>query len=424
MRPGLSSELRRIIGITVFCLFFGVSAQATIEVLLLGCVVYLLWSLRMVLRLFAWVDGGMRGSPPDSDGVWGEISDTLNRQRRRHRRAKEKMRQTITRTMRMTEALDEGMLVLNSDRSLDWWNYAAESLVGLRSLDRGTAIINLIRDPAFVTFINEANFSEPLRLASANQSGRLLEFSGSHFGRGEVVLIVTDITRLHGLERMRKEFVANVSHELRTPLTVIRGYIETLKDLPEVPSGMDKAFNNIAVQAEKMQTLADDLIVLSKLESEGTPEACEPINVSALLYEIVADARELSAGKHRFDIQCDEQLGFQVSAKDLRSTLGNVIFNAVRHNPRGAKIEINVTEEDNHWNVAIRDDGIGIDPIEIPRITERFYRVDASRNSTSGGTGLGLAIVKHTLNRYGGSLVINSRSDEGAEFLCRWPKAR
>jgi two-component system phosphate regulon sensor histidine kinase PhoR len=187
---------------------------------------------------------------------------------------------------------------------------------------------------------------------------------------------------------------------------------------------MDKAFNNIAVQAEKMQTLADDLIVLSKLESEGTPEACEPINVSALLYEIVADARELSAGKHRFDIQCDEQLGFQVSAKDLRSTLGNVIFNAVRHNPRGAKIEINVTEEDNHWNVAIRDDGIGIDPIEIPRITERFYRVDASRNSTSGGTGLGLAIVKHTLNRYGGSLVINSRSDEGAEFLCRWPKAR
>ncbi len=422
MRPGMFSELRRIAGVTFFCLVLGVSMQAPLEIITIGFGVYILWSLRMVIALFAWVDRGMRGSPPTTEGIWGEISDTLNRQKRRHRRAKEKMRHTINRTTRMTEALDEGMLVLNSDLSLDWWNNAAEGLVGLRSTDRGSAIFNLIRDPKFVEYITDARFVEPIQLPSSLRTDRLLEFSGSHFGQGEIVLIVKDITRLDSLEQLRKEFVANVSHELRTPLTVIKGYIETLREVSNSSLITDRAFDNISAQANKMQSLADNLILLSKLESEAQPKTFEYLSLKPVLTEIVVDAEQLSDGKHRFEIDCDEEFQILARANDMRSALGNILFNAVRHNPAGAKILIQASEDDGNSHISVRDDGIGIDPSEIPRITERFYRIDSSRSSHSGGTGLGLAIVKHTLNLYGGSLIIKSGRGKGAEFICRLPK--
>lgn len=422
MRPGMFSELRRIAGVTFFCLVLGVSMQAPLEIITIGFGVYILWSLRMVIALFAWVDRGMRGSPPTTEGIWGEISDTLNRQKRRHRRAKEKMRHTINRTTRMTEALDEGMLVLNSDLSLDWWNNAAEGLVGLRSTDRGSAIFNLIRDPKFVEYITNARFVEPIQLPSSLRTDRLLEFSGSHFGQGEIVLIVKDITRLDSLEQLRKEFVANVSHELRTPLTVIKGYIETLREVSNSSLITDRAFDNISAQANKMQSLADNLILLSKLESEAQPKTFEYLSLKPVLTEIVVDAEQLSDGKHRFEIDCDEEFQILARANDMRSALGNILFNAVRHNPAGAKILIQASEDDGNSHISVRDDGIGIDPSEIPRITERFYRIDSSRSSHSGGTGLGLAIVKHTLNLYGGSLIIKSGRGKGAEFICRLPK--
>lgn len=422
MRPGMFSELRRIAGVTFFCLVLGVSMQAPLEIITIGFGVYILWSLRMVIALFAWVDRGMRGSPPTTEGIWGEISDTLNRQKRRHRRAKEKMRHTINRTTRMTEALDEGMLVLNSDLSLDWWNNAAEGLVGLRSTDRGSAIFNLIRDPKFVEYITNARFVEPIQLPSSLRTDRLLEFSGSHFGQGEIVLIVKDITRLDSLEQLRKEFVANVSHELRTPLTVIKGYIETLREVSNSSLITDRAFDNISAQANKMQSLADNLILLSKLESEAQPKTFEYLSLKPVLTEIVVDAEQLSDGKHRFEIDCDEEFQILARANDMRSALGNILFNAVRHNPAGAKILIQASEDDGNSHICVRDDGIGIDPSEIPRITERFYRIDSSRSSHSGGTGLGLAIVKHTLNLYGGSLIIKSGRGKGAEFICRLPK--
>ncbi|MDE0841475.1 MAG: phosphate regulon sensor histidine kinase PhoR, partial [Porticoccaceae bacterium] len=329
---------------------------------------------------------------------------------------------TINRTTRMTEALDEGMLVLNSDLSLDWWNNAAEGLVGLRSTDRGSAIFNLIRDPKFVEYITNARFVEPIQLPSSLRTDRLLEFSGSHFGQGEIVLIVKDITRLDSLEQLRKEFVANVSHELRTPLTVIKGYIETLREVSNSSLITDRAFDNISAQANKMQSLADNLILLSKLESEAQPKTFEYLSLKPVLTEIVVDAEQLSDGKHRFEIDCDEEFQILARANDMRSALGNILFNAVRHNPAGAKILIQASEDDGNSHICVRDDGIGIDPSEIPRITERFYRIDSSRSSHSGGTGLGLAIVKHTLNLYGGSLIIKSGRGKGAEFICRLPK--
>lgn len=420
----MHTEIWRIVLVGLFSLFFGWSLGYPFEILFAGVGLYFLWTFHIISLLFGWIDKGMRGIPPDADGVWGEISDTLNRQRRRHRRAQEKMRRTINRVSRLTEALEEGILVLRSDRSLDWWNSAATNLLGLRSSDRGSAIINLIRDPEFVEYINQSEFKGSVELASSTQVGRLLKFAASFFGDDEIVLVITDITRLNSLEDMRKEFVGNVSHELRTPLTVMRGYIETLQDSPDNSATVERAFEQMANQVNRMQALADDLILLSRLEAEGPAVVLEPINLYELLSTIVAEAELLSGGGHQLNLTCQNNIEVSTQGNSLHSAFSNIVFNAVRHNPNGANIEILAQQYSDHITVSIKDDGVGIDPAEVPRLTERFYRGDNSRNSSTGGTGLGLAIVKHSLNQCGGDLTISSRLGYGATFICRLPVVR
>ena len=425
----MSTEIWRIVLVGLFTLFFGWSLGYTFEVILIGVGCYLLWTFSIISKLFDWIDKGMRGIPPDAGGVWGEISDTLNRQRRRHRRALEKMRHTIKRVTRVTEALEEGVLVLRSDLTLDWWNSSAKKLLGLRSSDRGSAIINLIRDPQFVAYIHQPEFVGSIQMPSSSYEGRLLQFTASYFGDNEIVLVIADITRINNLETVRKEFVGNISHELRTPLTVIRGYIETLQDLPNNTDTVDRAFEQMAAQVNRMQSLADDLILLSRFEGaeyqgNGGPDAQQSYpstNLFNLLSEIMVEAEQLSGGRHSLELDCCEAVSLSVEPSSLRSALGNLVFNAVCHNPQGAAINIRVTELNAAVCIAVADDGVGIDPLEIPRLTERFYRGDNSRNSDTGGSGLGLAIVKHAVTSCGGDLQINSRLGQGAEFICSFP---
>jgi two-component system phosphate regulon sensor histidine kinase PhoR len=425
----MSTEIWRIVLVGLFTLFFGWSLGYTFEVILVGAGCYLLWTFSIISKLFDWIDKGMRGIPPDAGGVWGEISDTLNRQRRRHRRTLEKMRHTIKRVTRVTDALDEGVLVLRRDLTLDWWNSSAKRLLGLRSSDRGSAIINLIRDPEFVSYIHQPEFIGSIQMPSSSQEGRLLLFTASHFGDNEIVLVIADITRMNNLETARKEFVGNISHELRTPLTVIRGYIETLQDLPSNTAMADRAFEQMATQVSRMQSLADDLILLSRFEgaeyqSNGGPDSQQSYpstNLFNLLSEIMVEAEQLSGGRHSLELDCCEAISLSVEPSSLRSALGNLVFNAVHHNPQGATITISLTEPNAAVSIAIADDGVGIDPLEIPRLTERFYRGDSSRNSDTGGSGLGLAIVKHAVTSCGGELQINSRLGQGAVFICRFP---
>ena len=417
----MHTEIWRIVLVGLFTVFFGWSLGYPLEIVLIGAGCYLIWTFRIIGLLFNWIDKGMRGIPPDADGVWGEISDTLNRQRRRHRRGQEKMRRTINRVTRLTEALDQGILVLRSDLTLDWWNSAAKNLVGLRSSDRGSAIMNLIRDPLFVDYMHKKEFVGTIELPSIIQEGRLLEFSASSFGDDEIVLVIADITRLNNLETVRKEFVGNISHELRTPLTVIKGYIETLGDSPNNTPSVDKAFEQMATQVNRMQLLADDLILLSQFEADGQTTNRNPINLNNLLCEIIVEAEQLSSGKHSLHLNCPDSLSITSEMSAVRNALGNIVFNAVRHNSQGATIRISVVESAETVSVAIADDGVGIDPLEIPRLTERFYRGDSSRNSTTGGSGLGLAIAKHAMTRCEGSLQINSSLGEGSEFTCRFP---
>ena len=417
----MSREIWRVVLISLFSVIFGFTLGSPFKILVAGLVIYSLWTFRVISQLFSWIDKGMRGFPPDADGCWGEISDTLNRQRRRHRRTQERMRRTINRITRLTGALEEGIVVLRSDLTIDWWNSSAAGLLALRSSDRGSAVTNLIRGPEFVRYISQKEFDGSLKLSSINPSDPILQVSASFFGADEIVLVVTDITRVTNLEQLRKEFVGNVSHELRTPLTVMRGYLETLQDMPGNSQMVDKAFSQMSDQVVRMEALANDLILISRLESDDQAPKVETVNLHQLLESIIAEAELLSEGKHLLSLKCDEECSLDGDSTDLRSVLGNIVFNAVRHNPEGADIVIKVTRYKSFVNVSVKDSGKGIDPMEIPRLTERFYRGDSSRNSDTGGTGLGLAIVKHALSRCDGRLTINSRLGQGAEFVCRFP---
>jgi two-component system phosphate regulon sensor histidine kinase PhoR len=359
----------------------------------------------------------MRGVPPDMDGVWGDFADTLNRQRRRHRGTQEKMRRAINRAKRVTEAVDDAVIVLRRDRTIDWWNSAGKKFLGLRSSDRGVAITNFIREPKFVSYINSDKLDESAQLTPSLHNGRLLAFSAVMFGDSEIVVVISDITHVNDLEMVRKEFVGNISHELRTPLTVIRGYIDTLSDIEGNSAIATKAYTEMSNQVDRMKDLSDDIILLSKFESDDAA-AIEQINLNELLAVIVGEAEQLSAGKHSISLNCAESVVLNGENNMLRSALGNIIFNAVLHNPQGADIAIEVTQTKSNTVVVIEDNGVGIDSDEIPRLTERFYRGDSSRNSNTGGSGLGLAIVKHALTRSGAVLDIKSSLGNGTKFTC------
>ena len=416
MRLGMQNEIWRIIAIALFSLIFGISLERPVEALLFGAFLYILWASRTIGRLFKWIDIGMRGVPPDMDGVWGELADTFNRQRRRHRGTQEKMRRAINRAKRVTEAVDDAVIVLRQDRTIDWWNTVGKKYLGLRSSDRGVAITNLIRDPKFVNYINSNDF-ESTSLPTSIHNGRLLEFSAVMFAENEIVVVISDITHVNDLEKVRKEFIGNISHELRTPLTVMRGYMDTLSDIEGNSAIANKAYQEMSNQVDRMKDLSDDIILLSKFESDGAA-AVEQINLNELLAVIVGEAEQLSAGKHSISLNCAESVVLNGENKMLRSALGNIVFNAVLHNPQGADIAIEVTQTKSNTVVVIEDNGVGIDSDEIPRLTERFYRGDSSRNSNTGGSGLGLAIVKHALTRSGAVLDIKSSLGNGAKFTC------
>jgi len=417
----MQNEIWRITAIALFSLILGISFERPLEALLFGILVYIIWASRTIGRIFDWIDIGMRGVPPDMDGVWGDFADTLNRQRRRHRGTQEKMRRAINRAKRVTEAVDDAVIVLRRDRTIDWWNSAGKKFLGLRSSDRGVAITNFIREPQFVAYINSSQFESSTSLPASIHNGRLLEFSAVMFGESEIVVVISDITQINELEKVRKEFVGNVSHELRTPLTVMRGYVDTLSDLKGNSAMANKAYQEMSNQIDRMKDLADDIILLSKFESNRQlPQ--QPINLHKLLSEILLEAEQISGGKHRLTLEGESEIEIKADTKLVRSALSNIVFNAVLHNPQGADIVIDITQSETHTEVVISDNGVGIDADEIPRLTERFYRGDNSRNSNTGGSGLGLAIVKHALTGCDATLAIKSTLGSGATFTCTFPR--
>lgn len=387
-------------------------------------VIYLGSQLLSVYRLLSWLEQGQPGRPPKSYGLWRTLGESLYSIRKRQIASTRNIRKKFHRVTQLTHAIDEGIVILDRDFRLDWWNKGAEKMLGLQSEDRGIAINNLLRSSKFSDFLEQEEYLHALELPAKTDDNKWLSYKAHRVGQDEIILVVADISRLKKVEMVRKDFVGNVSHELRTPLTVLRGYLETLVDsgLIENPRAL-KAFGQMKTQVLRMQTMADDLITLSKVELQADASIGETseIVLKPFFGRLVDEARVVSQGRHNFVIDCAPELKIKAVPEDFHSALGNLVVNAVRHNPEGVSITLSADEDENYLNIHVKDNGVGISADIIPRLTERFYRADTSRNSTNGGTGLGLAIVKHIVSRHGGQLIITSRLGEGSDFHCKFP---
>ncbi len=419
--------VRRLLLLIGACLLLGLLTGEYAWALVIGLGAYLVWVLQQLLRLHRWLQEHRPGdAPPDGHGIWGEIYDSIYHMQRRDLRARGRLQAVIDRVQESTAALKDAVIMLDRDGNLEWWNQAAERLLGLKTpQDSGQAIGNLLRDPRFKDYFDKGKYHEPLDLPSPLSNRRHLQFHITEYGNQEHLMLVRDVTRLYQLEQMRKDFVANVSHELRTPLTVISGYLETLLDNA---TGLDgrwlRALQQMREQGGRMQNLLNDLLLLAKLEATDYPSDNQPVTIEPLLQSIARDARALSGERqHRIVLEADPQLRLRGSETELRSAFSNLVFNAVKYSPPGSEIQVRCWGDEQGANLAVQDQGPGIAAKHVPRLTERFYRVDESRASNTGGTGLGLAIVKHVLLRHRARLDISSSLGKGSTFTCHFPGA-
>lgn len=416
--------IRHMLLLTTVCLLAGLISGHYGWSLALGLGVYLGWTLKQLLRLHDWLRQHKPDeAPPDGYGLWGEVFDSIYHLQRRDQRVRGRLQAVIDRVQESTAALKDAVIMLDSDGNLEWWNRAAETLLGLKTpQDSGQPVTNLVRHPRFKEYFEQENYLEPLEIPSPISDRLRIQLHITRYGNNEHLMLVRDVTRIHQLEQMRKDFVANVSHELRTPLTVIAGYLETLLDnVEEVNPRWVRALTQMQQQGVRMQTLLNDLLLLAKLEATDYPSDNQPVAIDSLLQSIKGDAQALSGQRNqRIILDAEPGVRLKGSEAELRSAFSNLVFNAVKYTQDEGQIRIRWWADAQGAHLSVQDSGIGIDPKHLPRLTERFYRVDSSRNSTTGGTGLGLAIVKHVLLRHRGRLEISSVPGHGSTFTCHF----
>jgi two-component system phosphate regulon sensor histidine kinase PhoR len=395
-----------------------------LSLLAAGLATALYRNLREFRKLRRWASQSRLSDPPEAEGAWGEVFNLLHRHRRSMLKRRRELAQLMVRSRRGAQALPYGVAVLDADYRLDWCNDAAREQLGIDpERDRKQPIVNMVRAPEFVEYLRAADFSESARLGSPG-GGRTLSVQIVSFGDEEHLLLSQDVTGAARVEAMRRDFVANVSHELRTPLTVLAGFLETIQDLKLDASRVRDYVGLMAPQAERMKHLIDDLLTLSVLEHAPAPPDAERVALRPLLQRVRAEAEALSGGKHRISLEVAGEHDLLGAESEIASAFVNLVSNAVRYTAAGGEIRLRWNSTDGGAEFSVEDTGIGIDPEHLPRLTERFYRVDRGRSRETGGTGLGLSIVKHALARHQGALDVQSAPGKGSRFVARFPAAR
>ena len=416
----MNAALRRELGILsiwmVFILMVGGIIGHTLIILCVGLLLYTTWNLYNLNRLTQWLSNPSKNLP-ETMGAWDEIYYQLYHLYQRQRSARRKLASILAKFQESTQALPYATIVLNEHDEIEWFNTAASHMFYLRAgKDVGQRIDNLIRQPEFATYLRNRNFESPLEFQNKQQK---LVLNITPYGNGQYLLSARDITLRSQLDEMRRDFISNASHELRTPITVISGYVETMRESEDentrVPLEM------MQHQTGRMEQIISDLIELAKLEASGLIEAPMEINVAELLQEIYNEALALDRGEHEIEMSA-EAATINGNRDELRMAIMNLITNAIRYTPKGRPIKLFSLKDQGGVCIGVQDEGIGITYEHIPRLTERFYRVDAGRSREKGGTGLGLAIVKHVLDRHGANLLISSRPGKGSLFRCYFPK--
>jgi two-component system phosphate regulon sensor histidine kinase PhoR len=398
---------------------------AALVVLAIGALAVLGWHLYQLDALGRWASGPLETPVPEGQGTWALAYGALYRRVRLRSALQRDLRLALDRFVSGAEALPDGVVVLDGADRIQWANPRAQTHLGIDLRhDIGAPVVNLVRQPAFIQYLAAGDFSEPVIVASQREADATLSIQIVPFGVEEKLLMSRDITRLEAVARLRRDFIANVSHELKTPLTVLGGFLETLADLKLDERQRQRYLALMQEQTQNMQRLVDDLLTLSALESEHSVLQETEFAIVPLLLEVSADAKALSAGRHEITLSIRDAANVTGSRDELASAFGNLVSNAVRYTSEGGRIALDwrVTADGGEFTVA--DTGIGIAPEHIPRLTERFYRVDRSRSRATGGTGLGLAIVKHVLIRHQAELAIDSAPGQGSRFTVRLPARR
>ena len=364
--------------------------------------------------------------PDGGSGAWGDLFASLARFVRSHSQSQQRLSLALKRMQSATSAMPEGVVILDEEDRIEWCNPMAEKHLGISlEIDADQQITYLVRELQFVEYLAVKDYSNPLVLKQSRHHKLILALQLVPYGARQKLLIIRDITRFENIETMRRDFIANISHELRTPLTVIIGFLETLSEENNADTEMNKqALVLMNDQSTRMLRLIEDLLTLSQLESAPHLLGEKCIDVQLLLNDLRHEAESLSAGRHNIKLDSVSEMQLLGNKDELRSAFGNLVSNAIRYTPDGGDVDLSWVVSNGQGIFSVQDSGIGIDPIHIPRLTERFYRVDSSRSRETGGTGLGLAIVKHVLNRHQAWLEIESKAREGSCFKVVFPENR
>lgn len=390
------------------------------------CLVVIISNYRQMLKLTHWLWHQRGIYPPKAHGLWSSVFDGIYGQQRRNVKKRTEL-STIVRRFRLgAESLPDAVLLFDEHRHILWCNQLAQDMLGLKwPTDKGNRLDNLVRYPEFIDYLDEENFSSPYDIPSPTKEHIRLEVRVVPYETNKWTLLIRDITHLHQLEQMRKDFIANVSHELKTPLTVMRGYLEMTPNKNDLSDEMwQKAQSMMMQQATRMNDLVEQLLSLSKLEGQNPDFSPEFVDIPALLDVLTNEAKSISNGRHIIDSKIDTNLCLLGQSTELRSAFSNLVFNAIRYTPDNGKITILwQATSSGKAKFSVIDTGPGIQASHIPRLTERFYRVDEARARHTGGAGLGLSIVKHALNHHQSKLEISSELGKGSEFSFRFPSS-
>ena len=392
--------------------------------LMAAAAVALVWQVRQLLSF----DRAMRTGDFDNfrlgEGIWEQIFSRLHYEHEKAACYKKSYRQLLREIQKSTKAMPDGAVILTADNEIVSCNRAAKQLAGLkRKKDRGQRIDNILRDPGLLRVLQDDDPVTNIEMASPVNDGDWLDCRVVPYGADQRLLLLRDVTETRRLRKMRRDFVANASHELRSPLTVISGYLDSLADDESIPETWARPVEQMQTQTQRMQQILGEMLELSRLESAGKAKVNELVDVAELL-EVTRQAFAGHADVARIEIAVESQATLTGSSAEIETLIVNLVSNAVRSTPKDGTISLTWRDGDDGADLIVADTGEGISADDIPRLTERFFRVDRGRARQDGGTGLGLAIVKHVLARHDAELIITSELGKGSEFRCHFPSNR
>lgn len=423
--------------IRIVLVFLGIAALAELigllndaeigwasAVVLLG--VWLVYQLFNMQKMLAWLNNFRLDAVPSASGNWEILFSRIYKLAKAGERQRQKLAEALKDFRSATEAMPDGVVTLDEDNQVVYANERAEQHLGISNQkDAGRSLTNIVRHPDFVAYMNSQSWDKSLVLHGVRDSDRVLQVQLIPYGTRQRLLMTRDITQLDRLETTRRDFVANVSHELKTPLTVLAGFLETIREQPVTAEQREQYLGLMHAQAHRMQNIVEDLLVLSKLESTTAPSSEDDIDMRRMLDTLATDAQGISRDQHKIEAICEGPARLLGAEDELASAFSNLVSNAIRYTPAGGRIRLSWSENAQGDGVfSVSDTGPGIESHHLPRLTERFYRVDRSRSRETGGTGLGLAIVKHVATRHQAQLVIDSEVGHGSCFSMVFPAKR